>query len=91
MPELAGETKQQHKTNQAALNLHIDHERKRKRRRMAANNKYTAPKAEEEGRHNDVIMIMITTGEAINPAQEQEIDLRHMDEQDVKSLKTNGE
>jgi hypothetical protein len=55
---------------------------------VASNNKYSAPTAEEENRSDAIVMI--PTSQSPNPAEEQEIDLRQMDEQDLKSLKRSG-
>jgi len=55
---------------------------------MVASNKYTAPK--EDDSTTSTIMIMIPTDNTLNPA-DREIDLRHMDEQEVKSLQKSGE
>ena len=53
---------------------------------MVASNKYTAPK------EDDVISnVMVPTDNTLNPAHHREIDLRQMDEQDIKLLKKNGE
>ncbi len=50
--------------------------------KMVASNKYTAPK------EDDVISnVMVPTDNALNPAHHREIDLRQMDEQDIKLLK----
>jgi hypothetical protein len=47
----------------------------------------------KESRHHDNSFIMTTvpTGVPLNPSKEQEIDLRQMKEQDLESLKKNGE
>ena len=52
---------------------------------MAANNEYTAPK------EDDTTAIKKPTGASLNPEHEQHIDLRKMNEQDIKSLQTSGE
>jgi len=55
---------------------------------VASNNKYSAPTA---GLTIDLAaIVMIPTSQSPNPAEEQEIDLRQMDEQDLKSLKRSG-
>jgi len=54
---------------------------------MTANNKYdtTAP-------NEDVTtVIKKLTGASLNPKHEQQIDLRKMNEQDIKSMQTSGE
>ena len=58
---------------------------------MVVSNKYIAPKeTEREARDYDIV-IPLTTGASLNPAAEQEIDLRQMDEQNLKSLQKTGE
>ena len=59
---------------------------------MVVSNKYIAPKAEQEARDYDtVIPLTAASGASLNPAAEQEIDLRQMDEQNLKSLQKTGE
>jgi hypothetical protein len=61
--------------------------KKKKSSRMTANNKYdiTAP-------NEDVTtVIKKLTGASLNPEHEQQIDLRKMNEQDIKSMQTSGE
>jgi hypothetical protein len=59
---------------------------------MVVSNKYIAPKAEQEARDYDMVISLTTaSGASLNPAAEQEIDLRQMDEQDLKSLQKTGE
>ena len=61
---------------------------------MVVSNKYIAPKAEQEARDYDydmVIPLTTASGASLNPAAEQEIDLRQMDEQNLKSLQKTGE
>ena len=56
---------------------------------MVASNKYTAPKE-----HDDATCILIPTrtdASLIPSPEHQEIDLRHMGEQEVKSLQKSGE
>ncbi len=48
-------------------------------------------KKESRHRDNSFIMTTVPTGVPLNPSKEQEIDLRQMEEQDLKSLKKNGE
>ena len=48
----------------------------------------------KECRHqhdNSFIVTTVPTGVPLNPSKEQEIDLRQMEEQDLKTLKRNGE
>ena len=48
----------------------------------------------KECRHqhdNSYITTTVPTGVSLNSSKEQEIDLRQMEEQDLKSLKKNGE
>ena len=56
----------------------------------------TEDEEKKECRHqhdNSFIFITTTvpTGVPLNPSKEQEIDLRQMEEQDLKALKRNGE
>ena len=52
----------------------------------------TDDEEKKESRHHDsFIMTTVPTGVPLNPSKEQEIDLRQMEEQDLKSLKKNGE
>ena len=50
-------------------------------------------KKECRHRDNSFIVTTVPTGVPLNPSKEQEIDLRlrQMEEQDLKSLKKNGE
>jgi hypothetical protein len=57
---------------------------------MVAINKHTAP-TEETSTNAGTIMVRTGTPLDLNPAREEEIDLRQMDEQHVKSLKKEGE
>jgi hypothetical protein len=57
---------------------------------MVAINKYTAP-TEETSTTTGTIMVRTGTPLNLNPAREEEIDLRQMDEQHVKSLQKEGE
>ena len=58
--------------------------------KMVAVNKYTAP-TEETSTNAGTIMVRTGTPLNLNPAREEEIDLRQMDEQHVKSLQKEGE
>ena len=53
---------------------------------MVASNKYSALEEDD----NTTSTIMIPTDNTLNPA-DREIDLRHMDEKEVKSLQKSGE
>ena len=57
------------------------------KQKMVPNNKYTAPKEHD----TNAIRVPTTTNASLNPAHDQEIDLRWMNEQDVKSLQKSGE
>jgi hypothetical protein len=56
--------------------------------KMVASNKYSA--SNREGDITTAIMVPTTNDASLNPADEQEIDLRQMDENDVKSLQQSG-
>ena len=58
--------------------------------KMVAINKYTAP-TEETSTNTGTIMVRTGTPLNLNPAREEEIDLRQVDEQHVKSLQKEGE
>ena len=58
--------------------------------KMVAINKYIAP-TEETSTNAGTIMVRTGTPLNLNPAREEEIDLRQMDEQHVKSLQKEGE
>lgn len=54
---------------------------------MVTNNKHTAPKEDDA---ISTIMVL-PVDNALNPAHDREIDLRQIDEEDMKLLQQNGE
>jgi hypothetical protein len=54
--------------------------------KMVASNKYTAPKEDATA----IVVPTTTDDTSLNPAHDREIDLRQMDEQDVKALQKSG-
>jgi hypothetical protein len=53
---------------------------------MVASSKYTAPKEDDF----TTIVVPTTIDASLNPANDQQIDLRQMDEQDLKCLEKSG-
>lgn len=65
-------------------------QRKQNYSKMVAINKYTAP-SEETSTNAGTIIVRTGAPLNLNPAREEAIDLRQMDEQHVKSLQKEGE